>query len=434
MALRFEYGAMSIQALVNHYERKQLNLEPGFQRRSVWSLSDRKKLIESVWQNCPLPSIFLYRQTTKAGFRYEVIDGKQRIESILGFFRANGFRGAKFKVELPLQGAEPRLCDGRYLAKRLEGARLQAYPLQTITIDGDLNEIIDLFVRINSTGKRLTSAEKRHAKFYNSQFLKLAGKLAERKGAFFLDYGVLTKGQISRMKHVELVSELLASLDAGDLINKKDAIDSAIRGDKISTARLKNCAAQFSHTLNRVLRVFPNFWETRFANSADFYSLFMFVYALEKSGAVLTQNSRNAEAQDLLLKLSNGVDTLRDRQRKAQGAQPGEELFAEYLMTVQGDTDSVSSRRRRQAVLQKLFGGLFEQKDEKRLFTKEQRRLFWNSETEQKCGHCGEKLSWRNFTVDHVKPHSKGGRTSLKNAALLCRSCNSSKGNRRKAA
>jgi hypothetical protein len=45
--LAFEYGDKTIQEFVLLYNNRQLNLEPGFQRDSVWSLSDRKKLIES---------------------------------------------------------------------------------------------------------------------------------------------------------------------------------------------------------------------------------------------------------------------------------------------------------------------------------------------------------------------------------------------------
>ncbi|MBC7816953.1 MAG: HNH endonuclease, partial [Planctomycetaceae bacterium] len=42
----------------------------------------------------------------------------------------------------------------------------------------------------------------------------------------------------------------------------------------------------------------------------------------------------------------------------------------------------------------------------------------------------GCKLSWDDFTIDHIKPHSKGGASRLENAALMCRHHNSAKGNR----
>ena len=95
------------------------------------------------------------------------------------------------------------------------------YKFQTVEITGDLADIIVLFVRINSTGKRLTGAEKRHARFFRSEFLKQAGHLAERKKRFFLDNRILSVGQVSRMKHVELVCEFMASIQAKGLINKK---------------------------------------------------------------------------------------------------------------------------------------------------------------------------------------------------------------------
>jgi len=107
-------------------------------------------------------------------------------------------------------------------------------------------------------------------------------------------------------------------------------------------------------------------------------------------------------------------------------------MFADYLLTVQGDTDSLPTRKRRADILRSLLGGLFERKDDKRGFTVEQRRLIWHSDEKRKCigKNCGMPLSWSNFTIDHVKPHSRGGKTVISNAALMCRKCNSKKGNR----
>ena len=39
-------------------------------------------------------------------------------------------------------------------------------------------------------------------------------------------------------------------------------------------------------------------------------------------------------------------------------------------------------------------------------------------------------LTYDDAQVDHKYPWSKGGRTKLENARLLCSSCNKSKGNR----
>lgn len=44
-----------------------------------------------------------------------------------------------------------------------------------------------------------------------------------------------------------------------------------------------------------------------------------------------------------------------------------------------------------------------------------------------RCQHCG---TWRNLTVDHIIPESKGGTLDFDNLQTLCQSCNSKKGTR----
>jgi hypothetical protein len=44
------------------------------------------------------------------------------------------------------------------------------------------------------------------------------------------------------------------------------------------------------------------------------------------------------------------------------------------------------------------------------------------------CMYCGTKK--QKLTIDHVKPQSRGGKTSFDNCVAACRSCNNYKGNR----
>jgi len=428
-SLDFDYGDKTIQEFVLLFNNGQLNLEPGFQRDSVWTLSDRKKLVESLLQNYPIPSVFLYRQNDNGKLRYDVIDGKQRLETVLMFQGAGYFRGSRFaaKVRLgPDEGVEE--WDWKRIQQRGHEHRLMGYKFQTVEITGDLADIIDLFVRINSTGKRLTGAEKRHARFFRSDFLKQAGWLAERRQRFFLENRILSPGQISRMKHIELVCELMASLQSKGLINKKKALDGIIGGQAIDLRFLRRVIQDTIRVLNLVKKVFPDIKTTRFANSADFYTLFVFLWELDREGCILSDGKRNRQAQRLLVWLSNGVGTVRQQQRKAEGANPDQRLFADYLLTVQGDTDSLATRQRRAEILKRVFGGLFEKKDDQRGFTIEQRRLLWHSDEKKRCPKCRKPLTWNNFTIDHIKPHALGGKSTLSNAALMCRSCNSRKG------
>ncbi len=46
------------------------------------------------------------------------------------------------------------------------------------------------------------------------------------------------------------------------------------------------------------------------------------------------------------------------------------------------------------------------------------------------CPDCGRRVPRSSLSVDHKWPMSRGGRTSLNNARVICRSCNSRKGAR----
>ncbi len=46
------------------------------------------------------------------------------------------------------------------------------------------------------------------------------------------------------------------------------------------------------------------------------------------------------------------------------------------------------------------------------------------------CGGCQRDFPFRNFTIDHVIPQSRGGTNHLENLQLLCGACNSMKGDR----
>jgi 5-methylcytosine-specific restriction endonuclease McrA len=46
------------------------------------------------------------------------------------------------------------------------------------------------------------------------------------------------------------------------------------------------------------------------------------------------------------------------------------------------------------------------------------------------CQYCGDVLEFRDLTLDHVIPRSRGGKTSWENSVTACRSCNHSKGDK----
>ncbi len=72
--------------------------------------------------------------------------------------------------------------------------------------------------------------------------------------------------------------------------------------------------------------------------------------------------------------------------------------------------------------------------DDKRLYTSDDKEELLKDILPQygkyECGICKQSFFKEELTVDHITAWSKGGRTVLSNAQVLCRACNSKKGNR----
>ena len=218
-AITYKATTKSILDLKNLYERGHLNLVPGFQRRSVWSERDRAKLIDSILRNYPLPAIFLYKREEGGKLMFDVIDGKQRLESIFMF---TGAMRGRFRTRTQLPGEDSvEWLNWSLLRRNGRQYLITGYEIPVIEVDGEIGDIINVFVRINSTGKALTRQEQRHARYYNSSFLKEAARLASRFQGYLLDNGIFSRGQLSRMKHIELMCELMLSMVQGDVLNKK---------------------------------------------------------------------------------------------------------------------------------------------------------------------------------------------------------------------
>jgi len=423
----------SITDLVNLYRRDQLDLEPGFQRQSVWVERDRRGLIDSILRNYPLPAIFLYSRQEDGRIIYDVIDGKQRIESIFMFM---GEMRGRFWVRTQLpESDETEWLDWNRLHKKKLQHLIEGYKIPVIEVDGDIGDIIDVFVRINSTGKALTPQEKRHAKYYKSSLLKEADRLARQFEWYFRDAGILSSGQISRMKHVELMCELMVSINQGDVVNRKSALDKVMATGDFTAAQTRKASGKTQIALKKLRKMFPKLHTTRFRQLTDYYSLAVLIAKFLDEGLILDERRRNRLAEDLLVAFGTNVDKVRESQRRAIGIKPDQEVYRDYLLTVSQMSDDVNQRRKRETILRGIVGSLFARKDAQRGFTSEQRRIMWNTATNRRCPgkHCGGKLlTWDDFTLDHIDPHSKGGRSRLKNAALMCRSCNAAKGNRRR--
>ena len=182
-------------------QRKQLVLNPHFQRGSVWSLPAKVFLIDTVLRGLPIPKVYLRTQIdnrTKTSFR-EVVDGQQRLKAIIDF--------ANDEIRLTKRAGEFEGLRYSTLDNELKDVFL-TYPIgvdQLINASDD--DVLEVFARLNSYTVTLNDPEKRHARFQGG--FKWSVRNVSRRWSHLLEsLGAFTIRERVRMLDDSLIAEM----------------------------------------------------------------------------------------------------------------------------------------------------------------------------------------------------------------------------------
>ena len=77
---------ISVKTFINDYVYR-IDLDADYQREKIWSRKNQEELLDSIIKNIDIPKIYLARVTNDENFDYECIDGKQRMATLLSFFK-----------------------------------------------------------------------------------------------------------------------------------------------------------------------------------------------------------------------------------------------------------------------------------------------------------------------------------------------------------
>lgn len=77
-----------IQTIYGWYRGGSLLVNRRYQRKLVWTLPEKQKLIDSILKRYPVPLILLAEPIGADPVVYEIIDGLQRTHAILPAMRA----------------------------------------------------------------------------------------------------------------------------------------------------------------------------------------------------------------------------------------------------------------------------------------------------------------------------------------------------------
>jgi len=197
---RVEYEKLIVQDLLNLHKNKELDLNPWYQRRSVWTQPQKAYLINTLFEKKPIPSLYIRHSLdieAEKSIR-EIVDGQQRIRSILEYV-ADSF-AAKHPVY-------PR----RVKYYQLTRSELESFKLTSMSVGYLLGatdeDVIEIFGRLNSVAKTLNAQEKRNARF-SGEYKQFCLKQAAKRVILWRDLRIFTANDIARMEEVQFVSDL----------------------------------------------------------------------------------------------------------------------------------------------------------------------------------------------------------------------------------
>lgn len=141
---------------------------PEYQRKLAWTLDQKSYFIESMLLRIPISPVFFY----EVEGRLEIVDGSQRIRTLAAFVRGDFQLAGLEKLDMLSGFGFDDLPEA--VRRRFHNTPIRAFVLDQGT---DETVRIDLFRRLNTTGKRLQDAEVRKGA-YRGPFLDMVVECA----------------------------------------------------------------------------------------------------------------------------------------------------------------------------------------------------------------------------------------------------------------
>ena len=219
MPQRFDSRKQSVLDFVQWNDNGEIDLAPKFQRRSVWSARAKSYLIDTIINGKPIPKIFMRQEVnpkTKKT-RREVVDGQQRIRTVLSYV-ADGFK---------ISSSHNKELSTKYFSELDDETKRDILSYE-FTVDLLQNmedtDIYDIFKRLNTYSVTLNAQEIRHSQFFGD-FRTSVSNIGTEFSRFWLVNNILNEKMLLRMRDVEYVADLFIAMTVGIKAGDKKVID-----------------------------------------------------------------------------------------------------------------------------------------------------------------------------------------------------------------
>lgn len=325
------------------HNRKRLNMDPPYQRRSVWNQEYKESFVDTVLLEYPSPAIFLFEEMATTGLAtYHVVDGKQRLTAIFEFIEG------LYSVS---NASEAMSLRGKYFDQLSvdEKTSFWTYDFSVEYLPTNDESLINsVFQRINKNTAKLTRQELRHARF-DGRFIRATEELSEWMNGILPPGFPRIDGQSRKqMKDVELVANLLLFLEVGANGYSQDDLDAAFSDRDTAWDRETEMNAEFRKVIEAIRQIVAanaasNLERSRLRNQADFYSFFGAVASLLKRGELPNPSDCNQC-------LTKFIETVDDPVGRLSIL-----IADQYFRSARSNSNDTAPRRTRIEILEKVM-------------------------------------------------------------------------------
>lgn len=266
----FDTRVYSIGDFLEWSSNSLLELSPDFQRRGVWTKQAKSYLLDTVVSGKPMPKILMTQRLSGSRSTRVIIDGQQRLRSIIEFC----------SDEFTISKSHNEELGGIYFSRLPSEIKSEIYKYEIgvdVLFDLSYEETLDIFARLNTYSVRLNKQELFNAK-YLGPFKQSAYRIGYRYVKYWIESGVLTKAKVTRMGEAELASDILAVSLEGIQSNK--ALEKVYLKYEPEDVDITKNFNQTIEALDLILDIYPSedLKQTNFRRIHIFYSLFCAVY------------------------------------------------------------------------------------------------------------------------------------------------------------
>ena len=431
---------------------------PPYQRKAVWSKNKKQALMDSLIRRYYVPRLVVREvRLSEKEVKKEIIDGQQRITTVQDFFNND------FPLPISLMDIDSGLA-GKYY-KELDSS-YKKFIDKDLKFDADIVKNIEsptnnehqviateIFWRLQQ-GESLNYMEVAHAKlsslsrnfivkysddhtFDYKKYLPIDDN--KNKLPFFS----IINDDNSRMKHLQMMARFILIEQSNGATDLSDAKIEDLINSQEEQYGIDNETFEEKKEAKQVI-----------ANLRLFFEIFKNDPAIKKTGDKIKELSVEyfIMSMYMLVRYLRQIYVMDDDTKKA--TKEFIYYFYQRWKTFDDSTDRdllIFCNRRQQgekeleirdSIVRQIFleylrekNYEFTEKDGKRAFSELERVIIYRR-SHGKCKQCLDEgkseneaqVSWSDFQADHIFPHSRGGKTNLENAELLCRMHNQIKG------